>query len=71
MNASDDEPSLIEKEEFEKEKEKLLERIEALDKKEALLAEKEKLLESDKEKIDQIRNGLQLEQKKLEDDRSV
>mgnify|MGYP001394996148 CR=1 FL=1 len=69
LNAEGDEPSLIEKEEFGKEKEKLQERIEDLDKREALLAEKEKEIGADKDKLEQIRKGLELEQKKLEDDR--
>jgi len=69
LDAAGDEPSLIEKEEFGKEKEKLLERIEDLDKREALLAEKEKEIGSEKDKLEQIRKGLELEQKKLEDDR--
>jgi len=70
LDASGDEPSLIEKEEFGKEKEKLLERIEDLDKREALLAEKEKEIGADKDKLEQIRKGLELEQKKLENDRN-
>lgn len=70
MNASDDEPSLIEKEEFEKEKEKLLERIEELDKREALLAEREKTVDGDREKLEQVKSGLQIEQKKLENERN-
>ncbi len=69
LTAAGDEPSLIEKEEFGKEKEKLLERIEDLDKREALLAEKEKEIGSEKDKLEQIRKGLELEQKKLENDR--
>jgi len=69
LDAAGDEPSLIEKEEFGKEKEKLLERIEDLDKREALLAEKEKEIGSEKDKLEQIRKGLELEQKKLENDR--
>lgn len=70
MNASDDEPSLIEKEEFGKEKEKLLERIEELDKREALIAEKEKSIDSEREKLEQVKSGLQLEQKKLDSERN-
>jgi len=70
MTASDDEPSLIEKEEFEKEKEKLLERIEELDRREALLAEKEKSVENERENLEQVRSGLQIEQKKLDSERS-
>jgi flagellar protein FlbB len=69
LDAPGDEPSLIEKEEFGKEKEKLLERIEDLDKREALLAEKEKEIGSERDKLEQIRKGLELEQKKLENDR--
>jgi flagellar protein FlbB len=69
VDASGDEPSLVEKEEFEKEKNKILERIEDLDKREALIAEREKELESEKDKLDQVRNGLELEKKKLEDER--
>ena len=42
LNASDDEPSLIEREEFEKQKEKLNERIEDLDKREASIEQTEK-----------------------------
>jgi flagellar protein FlbB len=69
LDAAGDEPSLIEKEEFGKEKEKLIERIEDLDKREALLAEKEKEIGSERDKLEQIRKGLELEQKKLENDR--
>lgn len=69
VDAAGDEPSLVEKEEFEKEKEKILERIEELDKREALIAEHEKDLESEKDKLDQVRSGLELEKKKLEDER--
>ena len=68
LDASGDEPSLIEKEEFGKEKVKLLERIEELDKRDALLAEREKEINEEKEKLDQIRKGLELERKKFEDD---
>jgi len=68
-DASGDEPSLVEKEEFEKEKDKIIERIEELDKREALIAEREKDIESEKDKLDQIRSGLELEKKKLEDER--
>ncbi len=69
LDAAGDEPSLIEKEEFGKEKEKLQERIEDIDKREALLAEREKEINSEKDKLDQIRKGLEIEQKKLENDR--
>jgi len=63
--AAGDEPSLVEREEFEKEKQKLLERIEELDKREALISEKEKDMDAEKEKIEEIRKGLDLEKKKL------
>jgi len=69
LNAAGDEPSLIEKEEFGKEKEKLQERIEDLDKREALIAEKEKEIDSEKDKLEQVRKGLELEQRKLENER--
>jgi flagellar protein FlbB len=63
--AKDDEPSLMEREEFDKEKEKLSERIEDLDKRDALITEREKDLEAQKEKMEEIRKGLDLEKKKL------
>jgi flagellar protein FlbB len=63
--AKDDEPSLMEREEFDKEKQKLVERIEDLDKREALIAEKEKDFEAQKEKIEETRKGLDLEKKKF------
>ncbi len=68
--ANDDEPSLIAREEFEKEKEKLQERIEDLDKREAMLTEKEKGIDGEKEKIDEVRKGLALEKKKLEKEKT-
>lgn len=69
VDAADDEPSLIEKEEFEKEKDRVQERVEDLDKREALIAEQEKELTSEKDKLEQVRRGLELEKKKIEDDR--
>jgi flagellar protein FlbB len=68
--ARDDEPSLVEREEFEKEKQKFSERIEDLDKREALIAEKEKEMDSLKEKIDEMRKGLDLEKKKLDQEKN-
>ncbi|MDY6969137.1 MAG: hypothetical protein SVR08_10870 [Spirochaetota bacterium] len=68
LDAKDDEPSLIALEEFEKEKQKLIERIENLDKREALIIEKEKELEKEKEELEAIRKGLQLERKKLDNE---
>ncbi len=70
VNASDDEPSLIAREEFEKEKEKLSERIEQLDKRDALLTESEKTFADEKAKLDEVRKGLDLEKKKLEDEKA-
>ena len=69
--AKDDEPSLMEREEFEKEKQRLNERIEELDKREALIAEKEKEQEAQKEKMEEIRKGLDLEKKKFEQVKST
>jgi hypothetical protein len=63
--ANDDEPSLMEREEFDKEKQQLLERIEDLDKREALITEREKELDSQKEKMEETRKGLDLEKKKF------
>jgi len=70
VHATDDEPSLIEKEEFQKEKEKLLERIEELDKREALIAENEKMLETEQEKIREMHKGLELEKTKFIDSKN-
>jgi hypothetical protein len=69
-DAKDDEPSLMEREEFEKEKQKFSERIEDLDKREALIAEKEKEIDALKEKTDEARKGLDLEKKKLEQEKT-
>ena len=68
--AKDDEPSLVEREEFEKEKQKLTERIEDLDKREALIAEKEKESDSQKEKIEETRKGLELDKKKFSQEKA-
>ncbi|HSV98346.1 MAG TPA: hypothetical protein VLM75_15605 [Spirochaetota bacterium] len=69
LDAKDDEPSLIEREEFEKEKQKFLERVEDLDRREAKIVEAEKTLESEKEKIEDVRKGLDIEKKKLENEK--
>jgi len=66
VDAADDEPSLIEREEFEKEKDKLLQRIEDLDKREAKIVEAEKVIAKEKEKIEQLQKGLDQEKKALE-----
>jgi flagellar protein FlbB len=71
LNASDDEPSLIEREEFEKQKEKLNERIEQLDKREATIEQTEKELDKEKEKLQEIRKGLNLEKDKIEKEKKM
>ncbi len=69
LDAKDDEPSLIEREEFEKEKQKFLERVEDLDRREAKIVESEKTLESEKEKLEDVRKGIDIEKKKLENEK--
>jgi flagellar protein FlbB len=71
LNAADDEPSLIEREEFEKQKEKLNERIEQLDKREASIEQNEKELDKEKEKLQEIRKGLNLEKDKIEKEKKM
>jgi seryl-tRNA synthetase len=70
LYSGDDEPSLIAKEEFEKEKEQLKERIEDLDKREALLSEQEKNLQSDKDSMDEMKRSLTQDRKKFEDEKN-
>ncbi len=67
VDALDDEPSLIEKEEFEKEKAKLQERIEDLDRREAEIIKYEDNYAKKKEELDEMRKSLELEKRKLED----
>ncbi|HPA62711.1 MAG TPA: hypothetical protein PLH15_11470 [Spirochaetota bacterium] len=69
LYADDDEPSLMKLEELEKNKEQLKERTEDLDRREALLLEQEKSSNTDKEKIQEMRAGIDLERKKLENDK--
>jgi flagellar protein FlbB len=69
LEKAGDEPSLIEREEFEKEKQKLEERVEELDKREAMITDAEKNLQLEKEKIREITKGLELEKKKFEKSR--
>lgn len=69
MDAAGDEPTLVEREEFEKEKQRLLERVEDLDKREAQIVETEKSLSADREKLEDIKKGLDLEKKKLENEK--
>ncbi len=71
VGAADDEPSLIEREEFEKEKEKLRERIEELDKREAKIEQAEKEQDKEKEKLLDIRKGLELEKERIEKEKKM
>ncbi|MBN2402571.1 MAG: hypothetical protein JXN64_09225 [Spirochaetes bacterium] len=71
LNASDDEPSLIEREEFEKQKEKFNGRVEELDKREASIEQTEKELDKEKEKLQEIRKGLNLEKERIEKEKSM
>lgn len=66
LNTTGDEPTLVEREEFEKEKLRLQERIEDLDRREAMISEKEKDIVAEREKMQEIRKGLELERRKLE-----
>ena len=68
-DAEDDEPSLVEREEFEKEKQKLRERIEDLDKREARIVEAEKALDSEREKLQDMGKGLDIEKRRLENEK--
>jgi hypothetical protein len=70
LYAGDDEPSLMKLEEFEKEKDKLKERIADLDRREAMLGENEKRQLSDKDKIEEMRKGIELEKKRLNDEKN-
>jgi flagellar protein FlbB len=69
LEAADDEPSLIEREEFEKEKQKFLERVEDLDKREMQITAAEKDLDAEREKLEEIKKGLDLEKRKLENEK--
>lgn len=69
LEQAGDEPSLIEREEFEKEKQKLEERIGELDKREAMITDTEKNLRLEKEKVRETIKGLDLEKKKFEENR--
>jgi len=66
VDAMDDEPSLIEREEFEKEKNRLQERIEELDTREAKIVEAEKEIQEEQLKLKEIKQGLKLEKKNIE-----
>ena len=65
VDASDDSPSLIEREEFRNEQRRLQERIQELDKREFRIAEEEKRLIVEQEKIEEMKRGIELEAKKL------
>lgn len=71
LDAADDEPSLIEREEFEKQKNKVRERIEELDKREAKIEQTEKELDKEKEKLQEVRKGLELEKVKIENEKKM
>jgi flagellar protein FlbB len=65
LDTAGDEPSLIEREEFEKQKEKLTERIEDLDRREASIVQTELEIEKEHEKIEETRKGLELEKERI------
>lgn len=69
LYASDDEPSLIELEEFQKKKQLLDERQADLDTRQALIEEREKELAKQVSEFDEMQKGLELEKKKLEDEK--
>jgi flagellar protein FlbB len=69
VDAKNDEPSLVEREEFEKEKQKFRERIEDLDKREAHLVEAEKSIDTERDKIEDRKKGIELEARKLENEK--
>lgn len=66
LYATDDEPSLIEKEEFQKEKDQLMERVEELDRREAKITEQEKSLEVERDKMDELKVSLDKDRKRFE-----
>jgi flagellar motility protein MotE (MotC chaperone) len=70
LYASDDEPSLIAKEEFEKAKDQLAERTEEIDRREAVIAEQEKNMRTEQEKLDEMRRSLDQDKKKLDDEKN-
>lgn len=70
MYASDDEPSLIAKEEFEKAKEMLSERTEELDRREATITESEKSLKNEQEKLAELRRGIEQDRKRFEEEKN-
>lgn len=69
LHATDDEPSLVEREEFNKQLQLLLERTEELNRQELLIAEREKEIEAEREKLLEEKRGLELEKKRFEDEK--
>ena len=70
VDANDDSPTLVAREEFRKEQQRLLERIQELDKREMKISEDEKLLMAELEKIEEMRRGLDVEKRKLENEKN-
>ncbi len=68
--AQGDEPSLLEREAFEKEKQSIEEREENLDKKEAVLNERETDLKAREDQLEEKLRGLEMEKKKFEDSKT-
>lgn len=69
LYADNDEPSLVELEEFKKQRDKLQERIAELDRREARLKEMQNEIEREEEKVDEQKRGLEMERKKLEEEK--
>jgi len=70
LTAPGDEPSLVEREEFEKQKARLQERVEDIDRREAMLTEKEKNLSGEDEKLRDMKHGLDIEKKKFQSEKT-
>jgi flagellar protein FlbB len=70
MYASDDEPSLLAKEEFEKAKDLLAERTEELDRREAQITEQEKNITTEREKLDDLRRGIDQDRKRFDEEKN-
>lgn len=70
LTAPGDEPSLVEREEFEKQRARLQERIEDIDRREAMLTEKEKNLSGEDEKLRDMKHGLDIEKKKFQSEKT-
>jgi len=70
VDANDDEPTLIAREEFRKDEQRLLERIQELDRRELRISEEEKRLAVEQEKIDEMRRGIELERRRFDNERN-